>query len=271
MSTINVQVNQKDVRLAVPLVSIITPVLNAVEFLPDALRSVRNQTLGAWEHILIDDGSTDGSLDLMEQALGSDSRLRLLRTRVRSGPAKARNLGLDCARGKYVAFLDADDAWLPQKLKHCVGWMSRHNYSFIYHDYRHVSRDGKKVGAVVTGPQRLDLRTLHTRRGVGCLTVVIDREQLPEFRFPTRRDGLNEDFIAWLGLVRQGHVGRRFPEDLGRYRLSEESRNGNRMSSALECWRIYRNDSKLPFGVALRWWTRYAWNAFWMHRRAVPR
>ena len=80
-----------------------------------------------------------------------------------------------------------------------------------------------------------------------------------------------EDFVAWLRLVRKGHVGRRLPEDLGRYRLSETSRNGNRIASAAACWRIYRNESKLPFGLALNWWTQYAWRAFWMHRRAVPR
>lgn len=255
-----------------PLVSVITPVFNAVDFLADALRSVQEQTFSEWEHILIDDGSTDGSFELMEEAAAGDSRLRLLRTQGRIGPAKARNQGLESARGKYIAFLDADDLWLPQKLKRSLGWMKANNYSFIYHDYRHFSRDGKKTGAVIAGPDRLDLQSLHSRRGGGaCLTVVLDWEQLPDFRFPVDHEDLNEDFVAWLRLVKKGHVGHRLAEDLGRYRLSEGSRNGNRIASAVACWRIYRNESKLPFGLALNWWTQYAWNAFWMHRRAAPR
>jgi glycosyltransferase involved in cell wall biosynthesis len=254
-----------------PLVSVITPVFNGVEFLPDTLRSVQNQTLSDWEQILVDDGSTDGSFELIQEAAAVDSRLSLLRTQGRSGPAKARNRALECARGKYVAFLDADDLWLPKKLERCVAWMKCNNHSFISHDYRHLSGDGKKTGPVIAGPARLDLRNLHTRRGAGCLAVVIDRERLPDFRFPTDHHDLNEDFVAWLRLLRKGHIGCRFPEDLGRYRLSETSRNGNRIASAVACWRIYRNESKLPFGRALNWWTQYAWRAYWTHRRAVPR
>lgn len=257
--------------MSLPLVSIITPVFNAVEFLPDALRSLQSQTLSDWEHILVDDGSTDGSFELIVEAAAADPRIRLLRTQGRSGPAKARNQGLACARGKYVAFLDADDFWLPQKLERCIASMKANNYTFIYHDYRHISRDGKRTGAVIAGPERLDMQTLHTHRGVGCLTVIISFEQLSDFRFPEDHRGLNEDFVAWTRLLKKGHIGYRLPEDLGRYRLSEASRNGNRLASAAACWRIYRNESKLSLGLALNWWAQYAWRAFWMHRRAAPR
>ncbi len=253
------------------LASVITPVFNAVDFLPATLRSVQNQTLPDWEHILIDDGSTDGSLELMEQAAASDPRLRLLRTQVRGGPAKARNLGLNYARGRYVAFLDADDLWLPEKLEHCIPWMKSTNYSFIYHDYRHLSRDGKKTGALIRGPSQLDLQSLHTRRGVGCLAVAIDLRQLPDFRFPDEHPSLHEDFLAWLELVRRGHVGHRLPEDLARYRPHETGRNRKKFGSAIGIWHTYRNESKLPFGLALNWWGQYAWHAFWMHLRAAPR
>ena len=254
-----------------PLVSVITPVFNAFEFLPATFRSMQKQTLRDWEHILIDDGSTDGSLELMAEAAAADPRLRLVRTGIRGGPAKARNSGLQCVRGRYVAFLDADDLWLPEKLNRCVAWMKSANHSFIYHDYRHISPDGEKIGALITGPDRLDLRSLHTHRGVGCLAVVIDLQQLPGFKFPAERAGLNEDFIAWLHILTQGHTGHRLSEDLGRYRLHERGRNRKKLASAMACWHIYRNESKLPFGLALNWWAQYAWHAFWMHLKAVPR
>jgi len=254
-----------------PRVSVITPVLNAAEFLSDAIASLRWQTLANWEHILVDDGSTDGSLELIKMAVSTDPRMQLLRSRGHSGPAKARNLGLEAASGDYVAFLDADDLWLPEKLDHCVSWMDSNDYDFVYHDYRLVSQDGKKIGAVIAGPDRLDSETLHTRRGVGCLTVVLSRRRIQDFRFPEDHKGLNEDFVAWLRLLRGGHTGYRLPEDLARHRLSGTSRNANRLASAAACWRIYRDESDLPFGIAVKWWVEYAWRSFWMHRRAAPR
>lgn len=254
-----------------PLVSVITPVYDAVTFLGDALSSVQSQSVSDWEHILVDDGSTDGSLELIARAAAADPRIRLLRSPGRGGPAKARNLGLQAARGDYLAFLDADDLWLQEKLHRCVSWMTSNNYDFVYHDYRHLSHDGARTGAVVHGPEHLDLHNLHTRRGVGCLAVVLDRRHIRDFRFPEEHEGLNEDFVAWLRLLRDGHVGHRLPEDLARHRLSATSRNANRLASAAACWRIYRRESNLPFALALKWWTEYAWRAFWVHRRAAPR
>src|SRR5712691_6442275 len=93
-------------RTNMPLVSVITPVFNAVQFLPQTLRSVQNQSLDNWEHLLVEDGSTDGSLELIQEAAAVDPRIRLLQTQGRSGPARARNLGLEDARGEYAAFLD---------------------------------------------------------------------------------------------------------------------------------------------------------------------
>jgi glycosyltransferase involved in cell wall biosynthesis len=175
-------------RLIMPLVSIITPVYNAARWLPETLATVRAQTLTDWEHILVDDCSTDGSAAIIEAAEADDARFRLLRAPRNAGPSAARNQALDAARGRFIAFLDADDVWNAEKLARSVDWMTRHGYGFIYHDYRHMSHDGAKVGALITGPEVLDLRTLHTRRGTGgCLSMVIDQEDsgLPlSNRFP---------------------------------------------------------------------------------------
>lgn len=255
-----------------PLVTIITPVYNAARWLPEALASVRAQTFTDWEHILVDDGSTDGSLAIVESAVAQDERFRSLPTSHKGCLAVLRNLALDVARGRYIAFIDADDLWLPEKLARSVDWMATHGHGFIYHDYRHFFRTGGGVGAVVAGPEELSLRTQHTRRGVNCVGVVIDRELIPEFRF---REGLypyhHEDFIAWLSLIQRGYTGYRLPADLGRYRLSKGSLGANKFAAARRAWRIYRDLSNLPFLRAVSWWTQYAWNSYWLRHHARPR
>lgn len=255
-----------------PLVSIVTPVYNAARWLPETLATVRAQTLTDWEQILVDDGSTDGSRALIAAAAAEDPRFRLLQSEGREGPSAARNLALDAARGRFIAFLDADDLWHPEKLARSVEWMETHGYAFIYHDYRHMSHDGALVGERISGPEVLDFRTLHTRRGTGgCLSIVIDRERLPDFHFPRRFRYTHEDFCGWLSIIQQGIHGHRLPFDLGRYRLSAHSRSSNKRKAVTDTWIIYREFSKLPVARAAIWWTIYVWNSFWLYKRARPR
>jgi teichuronic acid biosynthesis glycosyltransferase TuaG len=253
-----------------PLVSVITPVFNAARWLPETLKSVQSQTLNDWEHILVDDGSSDDSCAIIEDAARLDPRIRLLRMERNGGPAKARNVGIRAASGRYLALLDADDLWLERKLERTVRFLRRNDCAFAYHGFRYLTADGATTGALVLGPDRLDIRALHIRRGTGdCMSIVIDRDKVKDFRFPDL-GRLHEDWAAWLSLVQRGHVGRLLAEDLGRYRLSPVSRNASKLSAARDVWRLYRSIEGLSWPRAATWWTQYAWNSFWLHRRAKP-
>jgi teichuronic acid biosynthesis glycosyltransferase TuaG len=252
-----------------PLVSVITPIYNAARWLPEAIASVQAQTLTDWEHILVDDGSEDDSVAIVERAMAGDARLRLLRMPRNGGPAAARNLALSNTQGRFIAFLDADDLWRPEKLHRCVEFMKVHRREFIYHDFCYFSSENRCLGPVVAGPKVLTFRNLHVYRGIHTCAVVIDRKILPDFRFPVT-PYRHEDLIAWLSLVKQNKFGQRMPENLGFARLSEESRNAGKLGAAVQVWRIYRNVSGLSPMLTAYWWLLYVWNSWRLLRASRP-
>lgn len=255
-----------------PTVSIITPFYNAKRWLVEVVAVTKSQTLTDFEHLLADDSSTDGGLDDLRPMIDADPRYRILTMATNGGPSVTRNLALSVARGRYIAFLDADDIWLPEKLAQQVEWMKQTGHAFTFHDYRFTSHDGELVGDVVRGPDLLTLHTLHTRRGVGCLSVMIDSWQVKDFQFPNlRQQAMPEDFVAWMSIIKTGHLGHRLPLDLGRYRLSNNSRSANKVNASKGLWLVLRLIEKLPLILSVAYWCCYAWGAFRLHRRAKPK
>ena len=255
---------------AKPLVSIISPIYNAKRWLPGLIETTRSQSLTDFEHLLVDDCSKDDGMELARQLVGDDPRYHLLRALRNGGPASARNIGLEHARGRFVAFLDADDLWLTNKLEAQTQFMLQNGHAFSYHDYRFISEHGDRVGKLVEAPDLLDVRTLHVRRGVGCLTVMVDRGRLPEFKFPEVERALPEDHYAWFTILRGGEFGHRLNMDLARYRVFQGSRSGNKLRAASAMWQMFRHVEGLPIPTVWFWFARYAWSAYRLHRYARP-
>ncbi len=258
--------------MSAPEVTIITPMYNARPWLEGLLACTREQTFPHFEHIIIDDCSSDGSLEEAQRLAATDPRIKVLRAPKNGGPAAARNLGIAQSKGRFLAFLDADDLWLPNKLERQLAWMKQTGHAFTYHDYRHISHDGTKVGKLISGTDSMDLRALHVRRKgtCGCLSVMIDRQQIPNFKFPDIERALPEDFLAWLEVLKQGHIAYRLGEDLARYRLVPSSRSANKLGAAMAVWNLYYRVEGLPLPKAAWWWLQYAWNTKRLHRESSP-
>jgi len=260
----------------VPAVTVITPVYNASRFLPRLIHSVRSQHGVSYEHILIDDCSTDNGCDVIRHFAENDSRIRLFQLDANSGPIVARNAGIAQARGRYLAFLDADDVWLPSKLLVQSRFMDERGAALTFTDYRFISEDGLRIGRRLNGPDRVDI-TQHykTRSGLGCLTVMIDRQQCPDFNFANLDSVASraEDYVAWAQLIKKVGAAYRVPYDLARYSVVPGSRSSNTIAKAEAVWVVYRAVENLSLPMACYYFLSFAVAALtkrWIYRPKGP-
>ncbi|TPE48390.1 glycosyltransferase family 2 protein [Amaricoccus solimangrovi] len=238
-----------------PLVSIVTPVWNAAATLPRTLASVRAQGLADWEHLLIDDGSTDGSAALIAAAAAADPRVRPLATGWNGGAGVARNTGLRAARGRYIAFLDADDRWRPEKLARQIGFMERGGHAFAFTAYAREDASGRPLG-IVAAPSRVTRAALLRRNVIGCLTAVYDAEALGRVEMPAIRR--RQDYALWLRLLERVEAAHGLPEVLADYRVAAASLSGNKLVAARDTWALYRGELGLSAPRAAWYFGQYA-------------
>lgn len=242
--------------MAKTLVSVITPAYNARTFISDAVCSVQRQSYVNWELLVVDDGSFDGTAELVDDLARHDSRIRLIRQPNR-GPAMARQRALDAAQGRYIAFLDADDVWLPEKLARQLAFMQDRDAAISFTQFRRMSADGTRIGHLVDIPNQLDYWGLLKRTAIATSTVIIDRHLTGDFRM-TRT--YYDDYALWLSILRCGVVAYGLREDLMRYRVLDKSVSRNKWRSAYWVWRVYRDIEGLSLAQASWCFANYAVN-----------
>lgn len=246
-----------------PLVSVITPCHDSGRWLDEAIQSVRRQTFTDWELLIIDDGSRDNSAAIAREHSVRDHRVRVERLASPSGGASARNRGLDLARGRYVAFLDADDQWRPTKLAQQLALMQSAGACFTYTAYEKASEDGRLSGRVYRPPPSVTYAALLRACVIGCSTVMLDRNVLGPRRFPELRR--SHDFALWLDILRDGHEALAVPEPLTVYRVRRGSLSANKLAKYIGTWHIYRRHERLGLLVSVRMMASYAWHGFRKH------
>lgn len=239
-----------------PRVSIITPVYNSANFVAETIKSVQAQTFVDWELILVDDLSSDGSLEILQRFASDDQRIRVLTLSKNSGASVARNLAIQEAKGRYIAFLDSDDKWAPHKLEAQIRFMQiNNNYPFIYSSYYKTDEVGNLLGCV-EAPARVSYRELLKTCSIGCLTVVYDTEFFGKVYMPAIEKRM--DYGLWLSLLKRCELGYGLREALGYYRVRSGSISSNKFLAAGYTWKLYFKVERLGFARSVYYFSQYA-------------
>ena len=193
------------------LVSIVMPSYNTAKYIADSIQSVINQTYSNWELLIVDDCSTDNTEEIV--ASFNDERIRFIKKDKNSGAADSRNVALRAAVGKWIAFLDSDDTWVPEKLEKQIEFMVKNDYKFTYTDYR-IQLNGTWLPYVYTGPSRVNERKMKDYCYFSTITVMYDREYIGLIQIENVRK--NNDYAMWLKIIKKADCYR-FPHCLSNY------------------------------------------------------
>ena len=241
------------------LVSIITPCYNSDSFLEETILSVISQTYNNWELILVDDVSSDNTRDIIRKYSNQDTRIRYVFLQKNTGVSNARNQGILNANGRYLAFLDSDDLWMPEKLELQLSFMKKNNYIFSYTAYSLISQEGKNMSKIINAVNNLDYASYLKNTVIGCLTVMLDRNKTGNFFFPALK--ISEDMACWVLLMKNGSKAYALNKSLSFYRVKKNSLSSNKIEAAIYVWKVYRDVEKLSLFYSLWCFFFYAFNS----------
>ncbi len=210
--------------------------------------------------IVVDDCSADKSAEIVDAIAKKEPRIRLIRLDKNSGPAIARNIAIKASYGRYIAFLDSDDLWLPQKLEKQIDFIRRTDAGLVYSGYHMIEEEsGERIGTVSI-PARVDYRELLKQNVIGCLTALYDTEKLGKVYMPEIMK--RQDFALWLKILKQIPYAYGLNEPLACYRVRNASVSSNKILSSLYNWKLYRDIEKLPLHRALYYFGWYTYRSF---------
>lgn len=224
-------------------VSVIIPVYNAARFLDRTLGSIFAQTYKNIEIVLVDDCSKDESAEIIARYQKEHPEVVYHLQETNQGAAVARNTALELAKGRYVAFLDSDDMWYPEKIERQITLMKEKDAAFCYTAIEMVNNDDEVVKKKRKVKEKIDYRFLLHNTMIATSSVLIDRKKTGDFRMPLRRGG--QDYATWLMLLRDGTVAYGINETLVKYRVGNSSLSSNKFKSIKQVWQIQTQDEKI--------------------------
>lgn len=239
------------------LVSIITPSYNSEKYIQETIESVIAQSYDTWEMIIVDDVSDDNSNMIIEEYMKQDSRVKLITLEKNSGPAVARNRAIGEARGRYIAFLDTDDLWVPQKLEKQISFMQEHDLALSYTAYYQIEESSGEIIDQISVSKKVNYGELLKQNIIGCLTAIYDTKKIGKVYMPNilRR----QDFGLWLKILKKIPYAYGIDEPLAYYRIRSSSVSSNKILASKYNWKLYREVEKLPLYKAIYY---FGWYTF---------
>ena len=220
-------------------VSVVMPAYNAEQYIEVAIRSVLGQSWRELELIVVDDGSRDGTAEIVERLAEEDGRITLLRNAENAGVSASRNRGVREAHGEWIAFLDSDDLWRADKLERQLALAGRHPEAVLsYTASAFMDESGRMYSYVMEAEEETTYKTLLRKNLISCSSVMVRRDVM--LRHPMGGDRMHEDYAAWLEILREGRCAYGLNEPLLVYRLRQSSKSGRRLHSAGMLYRSYR-------------------------------
>ncbi len=246
------------------MVSIITPNYNSEQFIKKTIESVLSQTYQNWEMLIVDDVSSDKSIEIIEEYTKKDSRIKLIRLEKNSGPVVARNRAIKEAKGRYIAFLDSDDFWHKDKLVIQLEFMEEKEAILSFTGYYIVDEKTSDILDIMHTHQKVDYYSLLKQNIMGCLTVVYDTQKIGKIYMPNILK--RQDFALWLKILKQIPFAYGLDEPLAYYRVRTNSVSSNKIKASFYNWKLYRDIEKLPLYKAIYYFAWYTYNSIFNKR-----
>lgn len=244
-------------------VSVLTPSYNSEKYIAETIASVQNQTYTNWEMIIVDDCSTDSTCNIVEEIANADPRVKLFRQDSNQGAGAARTIALKNATGRFVAYLDSDDIWLPEKLERQLNFMIEKRCAFSCTSYEVIDDAGNRLNKDIHMLSQVDYVGFLTNNLLQTIGIVVDTSMVDKKYLIMPNIRRRQDAATWLQILNAGYDCYGLDEVLAQYRRTENSLSSNKFKAVKGIWTLYRDIEKLSLPFSCFCFIRYAFLAVW--------
>jgi len=246
------------------LVSIITPSYNSAKFIAETIQSVQNQTYQNWEMIIVDDGSSDETESVVLSIIQNDNRIQFHKLSQNSGPAVARNTGIEKASGDYMTFIDADDIWFPTFIENNIKTIQKTGIPFVFSSYKRANEQLEFVYSDFIVPHKVSYTDILKSNSISCLTAFVDIKKLGKKYMPLIRK--RQDMGLWLNYLKVIPFAHGIQETQAIYRIRENSLSRKKSDLIKYQWQFYREVEKLNVFQSLYYILHWMYRGFMKYR-----
>lgn len=251
------------------LVSIITPMYKGAAFVAETIESVLAQRYENWEMIIVDDCSPDDGAGIAEvKRFTSDPRIKLIESKVNRGSSGARNIALQEAKGRFIAFLDSDDIWHPDFLEKQLNFMNENEAPLVFSSYRRIDENTKKdLLKPFIVPSRVSYKSLLKTCPIFPSTAIYDAKKTPKIYFNEDLGSMRDDYVYWLKMFKDIDCGYGNPEILVDYRMRKSSVTGNKIKVIKPQWNVLYKVENLGFIPSTYYIICWAFISYFKYRK----